>query len=108
MPNRVSVPIDGNRTHVPLVPAVSALAVTVDDTISSATDVTLNANTTFIEVSAVYGGVYMRYAATASSANFDEYIQAGATRHYYIPYGVSVVSFIQDQAGSAIRMIEKQ
>ena len=107
MANRATVPIDGNRTHVPLTPAVVALAVTVDDSISSATDLALNAATTIIEVNAVNGGVYMRYAATASSSNFDEYILAGQTKNFYIPYGVTTVSFIQDQAGSGIRVIEK-
>lgn len=107
MPDRATLPVDGNRSHVPLVPAVRALAVTQDDTISSATDLALEAGTSFIEVSALYGGVYMRYAATASAANSDEYIQAGATRHYYIPTGITTVSFIQDQAGAAIRVIQK-
>ena len=107
MPNRASVPIDGNRTHVPLTPAIAALAVTVDDSISTATDVTLNASTSFIEVNAVNGGVYMRYAATAAANAFDEYIHAGMCKDFYVPYGVTTVSFIQDQAGAGIRVIEK-
>lgn len=110
MPNRAALPIDGNQKPVMLTPPKAALAVTVDDTISSATDVSLNANTTFIEVNAINAGIYMRYAATASASNFDEYIQANSTRHFYIPNGVTTLSFIQDAtSGTAgLRLIEKQ
>jgi hypothetical protein len=107
MADNAPLPTDSNRVHVPLVPRKSALAVTVDATISSATDVTLNAGTSFIEVNAVNGGIYMRYAATASAANFDEYIQAGAVRHYYIPHNVSVISFIEETSGAKLILIEK-
>lgn len=109
MPNRASLPIDGNSKPVQLTPARVALAVTQDDTISSATDLSLNAATTFVEVNAINAGIYMRYAATASAANSDEYIMANTTRHFYIPNGVTTLSFIQDAStGTALlRVIEK-
>lgn len=109
MPNRATLPIDGNRSHVPLTPATVALATTVDDTISSATSITLNASTTFLEVTAITAGIYMRYQAGAASNAFDEYILANSTRHFYVPNGVTVVSFIQDASvGTALlRVVEK-
>ncbi len=100
-------PIDANHKAVPLTSPRTALAVTVDATVSAATDVTLNVATTLLEVNALSQGIYMRYAATASSSNFDEYIQAGSVRHYVKPYGVTVVSFIEQAASATLILIEK-
>ncbi len=110
MANRAGLPIDGNSRTAQLTPPKAALAVTQDDTISSATDLALNAATTFIEVSAINAGIYMRYAATASAANSDEYIMANTQRHFYVPDGVTTVSFIQDAStGTALlRVVEKK
>lgn len=102
-----AVPRDSQNTPLPLTPSAAALAVTYDTTVSTATDVTLNAATTIIEVSALTQGIFMRYAATASSSNFDEFIQAGSTRHYVIPTGVSVISFIEQAASAVLVLIQK-
>lgn len=103
----MKMPRDNNHNAIPLVQNSRALAVTVDTTISAATDITLNTSTTLIEVNALSQGVYMRYQATASSTNFDEFIQAGAVRHYIKPYGVTVISFIEAAASASIVVIEK-
>lgn len=91
-------------TQESLVPAKTALAVTYDTTITSATSVTLNALTSIIEVSAVDSGVFLKYSAGASTSDFDEYILADTTRHYVIPDGVTVISVIGD---GAVVVIEK-
>lgn len=102
-----NIPRDGSGAPLQLVPAKTALAVTTSSTLSSALDVTLNTSTTFIEVNALTQGLYMRYQAGASSSSFDEYIQAGATRNYLIPNGVTVVSFIEESSGAKLKLIEK-
>lgn len=107
MAEKINLPKDANNLPIQLVPAKSALAVTVDDTISSATDITLNAATTFLEVTALDAGIFLRYAGTASSSNFDEYIAAGVTRNYLVPSGVTVISVIQDNGTAKVRIIEK-
>lgn len=85
----------------------AALAKTYDTTISSATDITLNTKTKLIEVTAIDQGVFLRYASTASSANFDEYIHADTTRHFVVPSGVTVISVIERAATAAVVVIEK-
>jgi len=105
--NNAPLPRDGNHEPVPLVPSRTALATTVDTTISSSTTVTLNASTTFIEVNALSQGIYMKYGATVSSASFDEYIQAGSVRHYFIPQGTTQVSFVEQAASGTLIVIEK-
>lgn len=104
---KISLPKDGNNVTSQLVPAKTAIAVTTNSSLSSAVNVTLQTTTTFIEVNALSQGIYMRYAATASSSNFDEYIQAGSTRHYFIPPSVTVVSFIEESASAKLKLIEK-
>ncbi len=108
MPGNVkSLGRDQNAVPLPLTPPFAALAVTVDTTISAATDVTLNAATTLLEVNALSQAIYMRYAVTASSSNFDEFIQAGSTRHYVVPAGVTVISFIEQAASATLILIQK-
>lgn len=111
MPTRekgpVLTPRAQNGETVQLVPATAALAVTYDTSISAATDITLNAATTFLEINAVSEGVFLRYASTASSVNFDEYIAADTTRHYAVPEGVTVISVIERAASAAVVVIEK-
>jgi len=102
-----AVPRDATNTPLPLTPAKGPLSKTNNASLSSAVDVTLNANTTLLEVSAITAGIFMRYASTASSANFDEFIQAGSTRHFVKPATVTVVSFIQQAASATLILIEK-
>lgn len=105
--NQTTLPKDPSGHNINLVPAKSALATTVDDTISSATNITLNSETSFLEVTALSYGVFLKYAADASSSSFDEYISAGATRNYIVPQGVTVISVIQDDGAAKVRIIEK-
>lgn len=103
----IELPIDANSKPIQIRPAKSALAVTYDATISTATDITLNAATTFLQVSAIDKGVFLRYASTASSTNYDEYIDANTTVQLEVPSGVTVISVIQQSASAAVSIIEK-
>lgn len=102
-----AAPRDVNNQPWPLPPATTALAKTYDTSVSAATDVTLNTATTLIEVTALNQGLFMRYAATASSSAFDEFIAPGTTRHFVVPSGVTVVSFIEETASAKLILIEK-
>lgn len=108
-----SLPVDANSKTVPLVPSVTALATTVDTTISSSTSISLNASTTFIEVNALSQGIYMKWGATASSSTFDEFIQSGSTRQYVVPINsatglrYTTVQFIEQAASATLIVIEK-
>ena len=108
MPNTSkNLPQDASRNPLQLTIPSTALAVTYDTTVSGATDVTLNTATTLLEVTAKSQGLFMRYQATASSSNFDEYIAANTTRHYVKPPSVTVVSFIEEAASATLILIEK-
>lgn len=96
-----------NYNPMYLTPAKTALARTVDTTISTATSITLNASTSIIEVSATNGSVYLRYSAGCSASNFDEYISEGQTRHYIIPENVTVISVLEASSGAGVIVIEK-
>tara|TARA_B110000503_G_scaffold113785_1_gene170879 strand:+ start:1077 stop:1418 length:342 start_codon:yes stop_codon:yes gene_type:complete len=77
---------DANNNPVPIMPAVIALAKTYDTTISTSTQVTFNADTTLIEVSAISQPIFMKWGTTAvTSANWDYIIQAGNTRQFFLP-----------------------
>lgn len=101
------LPKDQRGKVIQLTPNTTSKAVTVDSTISSATSVALNQDTTLIEVTALNYGVYMKYAAGVSASSFDEFIAPGMTRHFLRPEGVSTISFIEKDASATIIVIEK-
>lgn len=108
----LSMPKDDNATSMQLVPDKTALAITYDTTISSETEITLNAATRLIEVNAINEGVFLKYKTVAggtavSSTNFDEYIQSGSTRHYKIPLGITVIAVIERTTTANVVIIEK-
>lgn len=105
--NPAFLPVDQKGNMIPLVPPTGAIAVTYDTTISTATDITLNSATDIIEVTAINNGVFLRYASTASSSAFDEFILADSTRHFIVPAGVTVISVIEETASAKVVVVEK-
>lgn len=102
-----NVPRDGSGAPLPLTPPYLALAVTTNGSLSSSASITFNTSTTLIEVNALSQGIYMKWGAVATSSSFDEYIQAGSTRHYVIPTGVTSAQFIQQASAATMVLIEK-
>lgn len=88
-------------------PKAPTLATTYDATISSSTTVTLNSGTTYIEVTALLKGIFMKWGATASSSAFDEFIAPESTRVYIVPAAQSTVQFIEEAATAHLVVIEK-
>lgn len=80
---------------------------TYDATISASTEITLNTSSTSIEVSAIDKGIFMKWGATASSTDFDEFVSANTTREYIIPTGTTTVQFIEESATAKLVVIEK-
>lgn len=102
------LPRDDNQVPLPnSVPSVVALEETYDATISSSTAITLNAATTLIEVTAIDKGVFLKWGATASSTDFDEFIAPNTTRIYGVPNGQTSVQFIEEVATAKLVVIEK-
>ena len=107
-----SLPLDDNNRDMQLTPDSIALAITYDATVSTETEVTLNASTSIVEVSAINTPILMKYKTVAggtavSTSSFDEFIGAGLTRHYKIPAGITVLAFIEQAASATLVCIEK-
>lgn len=104
----IALPRDANNNVIPNVPpAKTAIAVTYDATISAATSITLNAATTFLEVTAIDKGVFLRYAASVSSTAFDEFVPLNTTAFFVVPAGVTVISVIEEAATGKVVVVEK-
>jgi len=88
-------------------PEAPTLVATYYATISASTAITLNAGTTYIEVTAVDKGVFLKWDATASSSAFDEYINQNTTRTYKVPSGTTTANFIQQAATAILVVLEK-
>lgn len=103
-----TLPIDGNQKPIQdgnLVGTV--LAKTYDATLSSASDISLNASTTSFEVLAIDKAVMVRFAATASTSNFDAVVAANCSKVFYRDPAVSTISIIEASASAAVAVIER-
>lgn len=84
------------------------LVATYDASIDTSTEITLDGNTTYIEVSAIAAGIFLRWGTgDASTSAFDEYISPNQTRIYAIPDGTTAVNFIQASANGILVVLEK-
>jgi len=89
-------------------PDVKALARTVDSTISSSTEITLQKATRFIRAYAVAKDVYLKWGtADVTAANFDEVIPAGQIVDLLVPDGETAINLIEREATATIIVIEK-
>jgi hypothetical protein len=88
-------------------PKAPTLATTYDASISGSTSVSLNSGATYIEVTALLKGIFMKWGATASSSSFDEFIAPDVTNTYIIPAGTSTVEFIEEAASAHLIVIQK-
>lgn len=110
---QVQVPKDSAQVSLPIVPSLQSLAVTNNGSLASAASITLQATTSLIEVNTLSQGVYMRWGAVPTTTAFDEYIQAGFTRHYVVPINpttglrFTTVQFLQQAASATVIVIEK-
>ncbi len=103
----IYLPVDANNKVIQITPPVVAIEETYDATISASTSITLNTSTTYIEVSAIDKGIFMKWGGTASSSDFDEFISANTSRAYIVPTGQTSVQFIEESATAKLVVIEK-
>lgn len=103
----ISLPIDANAKPMQMQPAKAALATTYDATISSSTEITLNANTSYIEVAAIDKAILMKWGtADASTSAFDHAIPLNTVCSFVVPTGVTAVNFIEQAATAILAMTE--
>ena len=95
-------------------PAVVALEETYDATISATVELTLNAATTLIEVSAIDKTIVLKWGTTdASTTDFDEVVNLNTTRQFQVPVDTSTgelftaVNFIEQVATAILAVVEK-
>lgn len=86
-------------------PKATTLEETYDATISASTAITLNTSATWIEVSAIDKGIFMKWGGTASSTDFDEFIPANTSKKF--PIVAATVQFIEEAATAKLVVIEK-
>jgi hypothetical protein len=88
-------------------PEAPTVVATYDATVSTSTAINLNAKSTYIEVTAIDKGIFLKWNGTASSSAFDEYINQNTTRTYKIPTGATTANFIQQSATAILVVLEK-
>lgn len=111
---QANMPKDGNAVSMQLTPGTLALAVT-NTSVATHSEITLQTAsattglpaTSLLEVSAITNGICLRWTSTATTSAFDEFIQAGTTRHYRVPVGVLVVSLVAQTGSATAIVIEK-
>lgn len=110
-----SLPLDRNQNAVQLVPAVIPLKTTYSTANNTAVNITLQSNTSFVEVHAITSPIVMRWrtssgdtAVSLGTDGYHELIGAGVTRMYQVPNAsITIVSFLEQAANSVLSVIEK-
>lgn len=98
-------------------PEKVALKSTYDASVSASTEITLQTNTSVLEVSAITKPILLSWGtgdASAATDGFDEVIQPGETRHFVVPDDpatpetrYTAVNFIEQAASAVLICIEK-
>lgn len=105
------IPRSDDGSVMQIAPLKPTLAVTVDSTISSETEVTLQSGTTYVEIHAVSYPILVKFktatgGTAVSTSSWDLMVQAGQTRSVQVPYAsggtrCGVFAFIDGISGSA-------
>lgn len=110
---KVTLPRDSNAVAIQLAPAKVALDETYDATISASTEITLNASTTYIEVTAIDKAICMKWGTTdASTTDWDHMIPANWMQGFVVPIDTSTgefytaVNFIEESATAKLGVSE--
>lgn len=110
----MQLPKDEYGNPIQLSPATPALARTVDNSISSSTEITLNAATSLLRIYAIAQDVYMKWGTSdVDATNFDEIILAGQLLDFVVPKNsdgsltYSAINIIERVAGATVIVIEK-
>ena len=104
----VILPRDDNREPIQGVGVEGTpLAVTYDATISSSTEITLNAATTFIVVTANTKPVFMNWGtADASSTVWSHLLPADSVTVFKVPPSTTAVNFLEQAATATLGVAE--
>lgn len=96
-----------HETAIRTFAAGAALARTVDTSVSSSTEITLDQSTEVIRVYAIAKDVYLKWGtADVTASNFDHVIPAGQVLALAVPSGVTAVNLIEREAGATVIVIE--
>jgi hypothetical protein len=106
------LPQTGQGKTIQLTPALPALARTVDTSISSTTEITLNASTSIIRVYAKDKDVYLKWGtADVTASNFDEVIPANQMCDFVVPFNgasrYTAINLLESAASASVIVIEK-
>jgi len=95
-------------------PAVVAINETYDATVNTTHELTFNAATTLIEVSAIDKTIVMKWGTDdATTSDFDEVISLNTTRQFFIPVDITTgilftaANFIEQAATAILCVVEK-
>ena len=84
-----------------------ALEETYDATISSSTEITLNAATKVIEVAAIDKTVLLKWGTgDAATTDFDAVIPLNTVRQFTVPAHITAVNFIEQAATAILAVTE--
>lgn len=102
------IPTAQNLAPLSLTPNVVALARTVDASINTSTEITLNVATSFVSVYAIAKDVYLKWGtADVTASNFDEVIIAGQMKDFLVPQNITALNVIEREASATVIVIEK-
>jgi len=109
----IEIPTDKFGRAIQITPRAVALARTIDASISVSTEITLNADTTFLRVYAIAKDVYLKWGIEDVDTNtFDEVIPSAQVVDLVVPLQAdgtpyTAINVIERESGATVIIIEK-
>ena len=97
---------DDNGEPIITVPNKLAIEETYDATISSATALSLNAETKLLEITAIDKAIFYKWGGTVSSSDFDGIVAGNTSKLVPVPVGQTSIQFIEQAATAILAVVE--
>lgn len=105
---KIFLPKDHRGDTIPLTPNTVALEETVNGSLNTTQEVTLQSATKIIRCYATEQDVFLKWGTSdATTSDFDEVCPVGQIVDFVVPTGITAVNFIERNASASLVMIEK-
>lgn len=95
-------------SYGPIVPAPTSkpIAVNRHATLNTSYRITLNTQTTGVELTAFAKGILMRWDGTASATNFDGAVAPDSSKVFMRPSGVTTIDIVDEDGAASMTCIQ--
>lgn len=95
-----------NRVPITTLPQQVALEEDYDATVSTSTQIAINASANLLEVTAIGASIFYKWNGTASSTDFDGIVPLNSSKLVPIPVIATTIDFIEEVATAKLAVVQ--